>query len=394
MSKTVWKNLAAGLFAFGAIVGCQSEQTLGPVPEESATTTGSAIADNAGAIRPGLGNVYTATNQVGSNEIIRYHRSSDGQLTEVGRIATGGSGTGAGLGNQSGIVLTPDNRWLLAVNAGSNDVSLFRVHRGMLELADTEPSGGTLPISVTVHGNLAFVLNGGVPNNIQGFQITAGGDLVPIAGSARALSADDTGPAQIAFSPNGQFLVVTEKATNSIVTYAMTGGGTTSDANVQASNGMTPFGFSFNRQGALIVSEAFGGAADASAVSSYDIMPDGTLSTIDASIPTNQTAACWIIVSQNNRYAWTTNTGSGSLTGYSVSPSGSITRLQKDGRSGDSGAGSGPIDVAQSRRGHYVYSLEAGTHTIGMFQVENDGSLTSLGEISGLPVGTNGLAAF
>jgi 6-phosphogluconolactonase (cycloisomerase 2 family) len=264
----------------------------------------------------------------------------------------------------------------------------------MLELADTEPSGGIQPVSVTAHRDLVYVLNGGVPNSIQGFHIEGDGDLVPIAGSERPLSGDDAGPAQIAFSPTGQFLVVTEKATNSIVTYQVMGDGSVSMPNVQASNGQTPFGFSFNRQGVLLVSEAFGGDENASAVSSYDILPDGSLSTIDASVPTNQTAACWLIVSQNNRYAYTTNTGSGSLTGYRVSPSGSLELLDKDGRTGDSGEGSGPIDVAQSRRGGYVYVLENGTHSIGMFETGPGGSLSSIGEITGLPVGTNGLAAF
>ena len=393
MSKRIWKNLAAGLFAFGAIVGCQSEQTLGPVPDESANATGLA-GESAGAIHPGLGGVFTMTNQAGNNEVIRYHRGADGQLTEVGRMATGGSGTGGGLGNQAGVVLTPDNRFLFVVNAGSDDVSVFRARGGMLDLADTEPSGGTRPVSVAAHRDLVYVLNGGVPNNIQGFHVEPDGNLVSIPGSERPLSGDDTAPAQISFSPNGQFLVVTEKATDSIVTYRVMGDGTASDPNVQPSNGQTPFGFSFNRQGVLLVSEAFGGGENASAVSSYDIMPDGTLSTIDASVPTNQTAACWLIVSQNNRYAYTTNTGSGSLTGYRVSPSGTLELLDKDGRTGDSGEGSGPIDVAQSRRGHYLYVLENGTHSIGMFEVGNGGSLDSIGEITGLPEGTNGLAAF
>ncbi|MEZ4650047.1 MAG: beta-propeller fold lactonase family protein [Candidatus Eisenbacteria bacterium] len=213
MNKHVWKTTAAGLFAFGAMVGCQSADTVSPIADGEAQT--SAFGD-AGSIVPGLGSVFTATNSSEGNEIIQYARASDGQIAEVARVATGGLGTGGGLGNQSGISLSPSGQWLFAVNAGSDDVSVFRVRRGQLELMDTEPSGGTQPISVTAHGNLVYVLNAGVPNNIQGFHLAPNGDLMPIAGSERMLSGDDVGPAQVSFSPNGDYLVVTEKGTNAI----------------------------------------------------------------------------------------------------------------------------------------------------------------------------------
>ena len=390
MNKQVWTTTAAGLLAFGAMVGCQSADTLSPVPDGEASTT--AFGD-AVSIAPGLGSVFTATNSSSGNEIIQYARTMDGSIAEVARVSTGGVGTGGGLGNQSGISLSPNGQWLFAVNAGSDDVSVFRVRRGQLELMDTEPSGGTQPISVTAHGSVVYVLNAGVPNNIQGFQLSSSGDLMPIAGSERMLSGDDVGPAQVSFSPNGDYLVVTEKGTNSITTYTVGNDGQASMPNVQASNGMTPFGFSFSDQGILYVSEAFGGADNASAVSSYEIHAGGDLSVVDGSVATDQTAACWLIVTRNGRYAYTTNTGSGSLTGYRVHPSGDLDRLDKDGRTGDAGEGSRPIDVAQSRSGKYLYVLEGGTHTLGIFEVGNDGSLESLGEISGLPDGTNGMAA-
>lgn len=392
MSKQIWKTLALGVVAFGAMAGCQSERTLGPLPEDDATTTDITTGEPS-AIHPGLGGVFTMTNQVGGNEIVHYRRNRSGDLMEVDRVATGGIGTGGGLGNQSGLTLSKSGRWLLAVNAGSDDVSVFRVRPGKIELTDTEPSGGDLPISVTIHRDLVYVLHGGVPNRLQGFRLTSDGDLVAIAGSERPLSADDTGPAQASFSPDGGVLVVTEKATNLITTYRVKGDGSLSDPSPQASNGMTPFGFAFNRNGDLLVSEAFGGAENASAVSSYDVKGSGALVTIEASVPTDQTAACWLIVTQD-RYAYTTNTGSGSLTGYRVSSAGDLSRIDMDGRTGDSGAGSRPIDVAQSRLGRYLYVLEAGTQTIGIFEVGAGGTLTALGEVGGLPMGSNGLAAY
>ena len=182
-----------------------------------------------------------------------------------GTVATGGNGTGAGLGSQGALVLDDDR--LFAVNAGSNSLSLLHVgRRGKVRLADVDPSGGARPISVTVHGKFVYVLNAGdasTPANIRGF-LALWGQLVPLPGSTRPLSAAAPDPAQVEFSPNGRQLVVTEKATNMIVTYEVRRG-YASGPNAQPSAGQTPFGFGFDRRGLLIVSEAFGGAPDASA---------------------------------------------------------------------------------------------------------------------------------
>ena len=139
----------------------------------------------------------------------------DGSLTARGTVATGGNGTGAGLGSQGALIL--DGNRLFAVNAGSNSLSLLHVdRRGKVRLADVDPSGGARPISVTVHGRFVYVLNAGdvsTPANIRGF-LALWGKLVPLPGSTRPLSAAAPDPAQVEFSPNGHHLVVAEKATN------------------------------------------------------------------------------------------------------------------------------------------------------------------------------------
>ena len=131
-----------------------------------------------------------------------------------------------------------------------------------LKLVDKVASGGERPVSVTTHGNLLYVLNGGGVNNITGFSIGEWGRLKPIPGSSKPLSAAATGPAQVEFDPSGETLVVTEKATNKIDLYRIEGD-LAQGPLVRNSNGMTPFGFAFSRRGTLIVSEAFGGAPDA-----------------------------------------------------------------------------------------------------------------------------------
>ena len=69
------------------------------------------------------GAVYAMTNAAGGNSILIFSRAATGALASAGSAATGGAGKGSGLGSQGALVLTNDQRWLLAVNAGSNDLT-------------------------------------------------------------------------------------------------------------------------------------------------------------------------------------------------------------------------------------------------------------------------------
>ncbi len=351
----------------------------------------------AGAIFAGTsapGAVYTMTNSPAGNSVLAFQRSADGTLAGAGSFSTGGTGTGAGLGNQGALALG-NNRWLLVVNAGSDSVSVFRVEEdGRLSLADVQPSGGDMPVSITVDRSLVYVLNAGAPNNIAGFTLDAAGHLTPLPGSTRPLSAASSSPAQVQFSPDGNVLVVTEKATNKIVTYTVGSDGLASGPIVHNSVGATPFGFAFGLRDQLFVSEAFGGAADASAVSSYSVSAAGALQVISGSVPTTETAACWVVVTNDGRFVYTTNTGSGSISGYAAASDGVIQLLSADGRTGVTGAGSGPIDMALSRNSRYGYVLNSGNQTISAFAVGADGSLAPIQTLGGLPAGLNGLAAY
>jgi 6-phosphogluconolactonase (cycloisomerase 2 family) len=195
----------------------------------------------------------------------------------------------------------------------------------------------------------------------------------------------------VAFSPDGGLLVVTEKATNVIATYTVGAGGLATGPTAEPSVGATPFGFAFSRGGTLVVSEAFGGAAGASALSSYQPSPAGSLTPISPSVGTTETAACWVVITGNGRFAYTSNTGSGSISGYGLSHEGELTLLDADGVTAATTAG--PIDLALSRNDRFLYSLDSGTGTISAFRVEADGGLTPAPGASGLPAGANGLAA-
>jgi 6-phosphogluconolactonase (cycloisomerase 2 family) len=355
------------------------------------------VAAPAGGESGVVGAVYTMTNAASGNEVVAYDRLADGSLRFAGTYATEGRGSGDGLGNQGGVVLSDNGRWLLVVNAGSNEISVLKVRRHRLTLADTAPSGGVRPVSVAIHGDLVYVVHAGGSvgdvDSIAGFRLSRRGRLNPLPGSSRPLGAPNTAPAQIGFSPDGRFLVVTEKATNVIDVFALDRDGYAGSPVLNLSVGQTPFAFDFGKRDQLFVAEVFGGAEDAGAVSSYTLGSDGYLQIIDGSVPNTETAPCWLVVTKDGRYVFTTNTPDDSLSAYAIDFEGFLSLLDEDGRSGEPGPGTRPLDMDLSGDGRFLYTLNIGDDTISTFRVLPHGSLEHRGTIAGVPDGANGLAA-
>lgn len=382
MERTISRRWLATLFAAFQVAALATN--LHAAEYEDAGDDGSDI----------VGAVYTMSNSTSGNAILQFNRAADGTLTPAGSYPTGGVGSGDGLGNQGALILSQDNRWLYAVNAASNDISVLSVRSQGLVVTDIVPSGGTLPISLTIDRGLLYVLNAGENGNISGFTIQRKGRLAPLPGSTRPLSGPNTSPAQIAFNPDGGILVVTEKASNLIDTYVVAEDGLVTGPYVNTSVNATPFGFAFDHRGRLFVSEAAGGSTDASSVSSYEITANGLLEVISPAVGTTETAACWVVVTNNGRFAYVTNAGSGSLTGYHISRDGSIALRDVDGITAETGAGSAPLDMAFSKDNHYIYTLNSGTHNLGAFRVQANGGLVAIPGPDGLPIGANGLAGY
>lgn len=329
--------------------------------------------------------VYTSTNAAAGNEVVVFDRAPDGTLTEAVRVATGGLGTSAGLGSQGAVTLTQDGRELLVVNAGSDDVSLFRVTGGGLDLVGRAPSGGDQPISVTVHGSLAYVVNaGGVPS-VSGFRIGAAG-ITSVAGSTQPLNV--AGPAQVQFTERGNALVVTGKASNSIDVVAIDAAGLPHAPVTSASAGVTPFGFDVDQRGHVLVSEAAGGAAGASSASSYDVTASGALSAISPAVANGQAAACWLVAGHNGRYAYVANTGSGTVSTYAVGADGSLRLVDAAAAT----SGGAPSDEALSDNGRFLYVRNGTLRAITAYRTAADGSLTAVTGAP-LPATSAGLAA-
>ena len=379
--------LTLSLFALAAVSGCTA--AAGEPTENAESSEQDLIGGRAGA-------VYTLSNEAAANQLIVFRRAANGTLEQASTHATGGKGSGDGLGSQGAVVLSEDKHWLFAVNAGSDELSVFYVAGELLYLVDCVPSRGARPISVTVHGDLAYVLNAGrdaAPGSISGFRLTSSG-LQHISGSIRPLSGAAVGPAQVSFSPSGRALLVTEKGTNKIDEFRVDGTGRASLATVHASTGTTPFGFAITRRGQAIVSEAFGGAPDAGAVSSYQLGAAAGLAPVSASVADTESAPCWVVLAKNDRFAYVSNTASGSISTYRVALDGSVTLVSPDGRSADTGVGSKPIDMALTRNDGLLYVLDSGTAQISAFGVGSGGALLPAGTTSGLPATAVGLAAY
>ncbi len=332
--------------------------------------------------------VYTMSNETSGNAVLTFRQHGD-TLVPAGSFPTGGKGSGGGLGNQGALAFSDDGDALLVVNPGSDDISVFQINGRQLRLIDRVPSGGTRPVSIATHEDYVYVLNAGGAGNIAGFELTHHNKLKPIAGSIQPLSGASTAPAQISFNPSGDTLVVTEKATRIIDTYAVDEDGVASEPVSQPSSGITPFGFSFTRRGVLVVSEAFGGAPNEAAVSSYRLR-DGRVTVLSGSVPTTQTAACWIVITKNGKLAYSSNTGSNNISSYRVDWAGKLTLREAVATP----TGAGPIDMALNKNSRFLYVLNAGSHSIEVFQVDRgNGRLTTGTGIAGLPDGANGLVA-
>jgi 6-phosphogluconolactonase len=327
-------------------------------------------AQSASAASDTPGAVFALTNAASGNAVAYYARSAQGALSYVDAFPTGGAGTGANLGSQGSVTLSDDGRELYAVNAGSNTVSVFGVDPNGLRLETQFPSGGARPISVTVHGDVVYVLNAGSAT-IDGFT-TSGAPLA----SQHLLGAN---PAQVSFSPSGDELVVTEKGTQSIDTFAVVGGIALPGVS-SASAGATPFGFSFDNLGRLFVSEAAGSA------SSYSVDAAGA-HVISGAVPTFQGAPCWLVTSKNGKFAYTANAAAGSISAFAIAGDGSLALL------GSTPGLAHPLDEAVSGNGRFLYVLNDGRHDIAGYRIAADGSLTPLGEVGTLPAGAVGLAS-
>jgi hypothetical protein len=356
-----------------------------------------AASPNWGAPPGGQGpnhSVYVQTDDPSGNQILDYQIAPGGQLVGGQAYSTGGLGGVAAqsavdpLASQDSVVLAEQNHVLLTVNAGSNTVSVFAVTGHGLVLSQVVPSGGQFPNSIAVHGNLVYVLNSGNNGSIQGYWLF-GAQLVPLWGSNRSLGLGNTNPpiflnaaGEVGFSPDGSQLIVTTKASgNDIDVFHVGWLGIVGPApTVTVAAAPVPFAFTFDAAGHLVVAEA--GASD---LTSYSVNPSGTLNLIGTA-GDGQAALCWLTLVNGQFYG--SNAGSADVSQFSESASGAPQLV-----AGDAGAtGAGATDSIASPDGHFLYVEEGGAGTVVEFQIGAGGSLTQIGELTGLHAPMEGIA--
>ena len=342
---------------------------------------------------PVVGHVYVNDNTAGTNTIGAFDRHVDGTLTpEAGSpFAAGGTGTGAGLASQGALQISPDGRFLIAADAGSNQVSVLRITgNGSLKLVHegVVPSGGVLPVSISIHGDLVYVANSGNGgSNYTGFRLRPNGRLQPIAGSAVALP-DGSQPGDVLFNGDGTRLAGTRVGTSQIDSFTVGPGGllTAAPGSPFPAQGLGPFGSEFRptNPDQLFVSNAHN--AGTGTVSAFSDSADGTLSPIGSSpFADLQTAPCWVEISHNGQFLFTVNTGSGSISRYSIASGGALTLLGSTPVKASGGVGA--VDARLSPDGHTLYVNESKAGAVGAFAVSG-GNLTELSSSpTSLPTG-------
>jgi 6-phosphogluconolactonase len=341
--------------------------------------------------------VFVMTNNADANQVVAFQRDADGTLRDPHSFGTDGRGSGGTvdpLASQGSLTLSTDGAWLFAVNAGSGSVSVFRVNGAKLELTDRVPTEGSEPNSVAQFGSLVYVLNTAGSSSVVGFNFN-NGKLVRIPDSLRLLSGNAVASGSVAFSPDGRLLIVTEKATNNLDVFKVQSDGSLSQATITKSVGPGAFSAAFARNGVAVVSETGPGGPNSSAISSYSVQSDGTLTPISSSVPTLGSANCWNVVTPDGRFVYVSNAGSGSISGFAIGSGGTLTPLPGTVLALNP-TGSSNIDIAVSADGKFLYTLNAGTGAVGVFAIQpTNGTLTDLGADGSLPAaaGLNGIAA-
>ena len=391
------------------------------------------VAAAGGASDAPVGAVYTQTNDPGGNSVVVFDRFADGTLAKRGAVGTGGAGStqsvGCGPGcpildSQNAVVVSKNGRLVFAVNAGSDSVSSFRETKSGLVLVDQEGSGGDMPESLALHGDLLYVLNtdtangNGTTGNIYGLRVAANGELSPV-GSSQPLAhfAPPFATARgIDFDPTGKVIVVTELvgglipgpgAPGAINTFVVGADGKAGAVASYPSNDVFPFGFAFDNKGHLIVSNIVDPTPNTTtigSVSSYDVSASGVVTAIDK-VPSGGILPCWVVVTNDGRHAFVVNTGAlvpsqAPVTSFGISPSGELTAIgSAPSQAGDFAR----TDAALSRDSKYLYVLAPGLGPPGtnaghidMYALDSSGGMTLIGSTpagANLGVGATGLAA-
>jgi 6-phosphogluconolactonase len=360
-----------------------------------------ATAALAGSAQP-AGHVYVDDNAAGSNTVSVFSRSADGTLTPLAAspFAIGGKGSGAGTGSQGAVEETPDDAYLLAVDPGSNQISVLKIAaNGALKAVPGGPvsSGGIDPVSIAVdpiegtvdNKDLVYVANAGTGgSNYTGFTLSGTGVLRPLRGTSVALP-NGSDPGDVLFNNNGTLLAGTRAGTALVDSFAVGANGHLNAATGSpfVAQGPGPIGSEFRptNPNQLFVSNAHGGT-DNGTVSAFTDSRNGTLTSLkDGPFADDQTAPCWVEISHDGRFLFAVNTATPSISRYAIASDGALTLIGSTPLASPSE--SGPVDARLSPDGTTLSVVDSGGDAVSTFAVHG-GNLTALGSPVPLPAGS------
>lgn len=344
------------------------------------------------------GAVFIMTNDAKKNQVIAYERAANGTLSDAIAYDTNGRGSGGTtdpLESQGSLTLSQDHSLLFAVNAGSGTVSVFSVHKAELTFLNKTASEGVQPSAVAENGGLVYVLSSGGPGSVVGFHLDFGGQLKEIKNSTQFLTGTTSGGASLSFSPDGQFLLVSERVANNLDAFHVEADGTLSPIIVNANPAPGTFTVNYAPNNFAIVSETgAAGANDASAISSYKVNANGTLTAVTQSLPTLANGNCWNAITPDGTKVYVSNSGSDNISGFNIGKNGKLTPIGNT-LVGSNPSGSHNVDITITANGKYLYTINSQSGNIGVFAINEDGTLINLGQAGSLPksVGFQGIAA-
>lgn len=425
-----------------------------PVAALSALAPATAL-PTAASLSTAEGAVYAMTNDFAANSVVAYARQADGTLSMVGEFETGGQGAnfdgGEGLDpliSAYSLLLTDDNDFLLAVNAGSSSVTAFRINDDFsLTRTNTVRSGGVGPNSIAYRDGFVVVSNidadgvfNGEPDqegSLRSFRLTPEGRLIPIPRSVRRL---ENRPSAVQFTPDGSHIVVASinagsaalasGSTDELVVFEIddfgrpsrfpTGAGaSTLPGNAEGRNLPSAIGFEIVENAGrefVVVTEAREFRPDGTppilpglqtgSVSTWELNSAGGLTPINmdvlagSSFTDGQRTACWIEFSADESYFWVSNALESTISAYSFN-AGQISLVSEVAAAGTPPSPSNPfgtsdgwIDMWISEDGRYLYQLFGLAGAVGVYEV-NGAALTHVQTVSNLPVvNTQGIVAF
>jgi len=340
-----------------------------------------------------VGHAYVNDNAAGSNTVAAFDRHADGSLTPIpgSPFATGGAGLGAGLGSQGAIQLSPNRRFLLAVDAGSNQISVLRLtHRGIPEsVGEPVSSGGVQPVSIAINRfGLVYVANvGDGGSNYTGFFLTPAGRLIPLPGTTVPVP-EGSGVGDVMFNSTGDRLVGTRDNPSLIDSFTVRPNGrlVAAPGSPFTAQGFGQIGAEFRptNPSQLYVSNAHNGPG-LGTVSAFHVSRSGVLRSIgDSPVPDGQTAPCWVEISHDGKYLFAVNTGSANLSRYAIGRDGSLTLIGTT----EFRNGAGAVDARLSPDGKFLFVTGGRGLVVSGFAVHG-GDVTELpSSPTALPAGT------